>query len=292
MSEKSQTNREYRDRLFKFIFGNSENKEWTLSLYNAVNDSNYQNADDIEFNTISDAVYMSMKNDVSFLINDTFNFYEQQSTYNPNIPIRFLIYIGMVYSRYVERDSYNRFSKTIQRAPTPKCICFYNGKDETEDRFQLKLTDSFEFANKSDVEVTVTMLNINYEHNKALMEACAPLNEYSWFVNEISANKTKNNTLEDAVDAALNKMPDNFRIREFLFNNKAEVKRMCITEYDEQKAFAQQRAEGIAEGQIELLIDLIKDGTVSLETAAEKMNMSKEEFTRRAAEYQNKDTIK
>ena len=59
-------NREYKDRVFKFIFGNPTNKEWTLSLYNAVNGSAHRNPDDIRFNTLEDAVYMNMKNDVSY----------------------------------------------------------------------------------------------------------------------------------------------------------------------------------------------------------------------------------
>ena len=40
-------NRQYKDRLFKFLFGNPEHKEWTLSLYNAVNGTDYNNPDDI-----------------------------------------------------------------------------------------------------------------------------------------------------------------------------------------------------------------------------------------------------
>ena len=85
------TNRNYRDRLFKFIFGNPENKEWTLSLYNTVNRSNYEKADDIKYNTIDDAIYMNMKNDVSFIIENTMSLYEQQSTYCSNMPLRFLM---------------------------------------------------------------------------------------------------------------------------------------------------------------------------------------------------------
>ena len=51
-----EVNREYKDRVFKFIFGNPVNKEWTLSLYNAVNGSSHRNPDDIRFNTLEDAV--------------------------------------------------------------------------------------------------------------------------------------------------------------------------------------------------------------------------------------------
>ena len=34
-------NREHKDRLFSFLFGSETNKEWTLSLYNAVNETCY-----------------------------------------------------------------------------------------------------------------------------------------------------------------------------------------------------------------------------------------------------------
>lgn len=85
-------NSKHKDRLFSFLFGNHEHREWTLSLYNAVNGSAYDNPDDIQITTIEDVIYMGMKNDVSFLISDMLNIYEQQSTFNPNMPVRLLMY--------------------------------------------------------------------------------------------------------------------------------------------------------------------------------------------------------
>ncbi|MBQ7264769.1 MAG: hypothetical protein IJS61_01575 [Firmicutes bacterium] len=256
-------NREHKDRLFKFIFGNRKNLEWTLSLYNAVNGTRYTNPADIRITTVEDAVYMSMKNDVSFLIGDTMSFYEQQSTYNPNMPMRFLIYMGMVYSKYIENsEEYNLYSSNLQKAPTPKCVCFYNGTTEKEDRKEILLSEAFD--NKGDVEVKVLMININYGHNMDLLEACKPLNEYSWFVSRIREYQKNMNSLEDAVDAAIEEMGEDFVIKPFIIDNKAEVKRMCITEYDEEKTYAAQRregrAEGKAEGKRENALTMIKDG--------------------------------
>ena len=110
-----------KDRLFRYIFGRPENRAWTLSLYNAVNGTNYTDPDAIRVTTVENAVYMAMKNDLSFLIMDTMNFYEQQSTYNPNMPMRMLIYAGMVYSKYVEEEAnrINLYSSMRQRFPTP-----------------------------------------------------------------------------------------------------------------------------------------------------------------------------
>ncbi|MBQ9389778.1 MAG: hypothetical protein IJU07_06345 [Synergistaceae bacterium] len=97
------TNTKHKDRLFKFIFGNPEHKDWTLSLYNALNGSHYTDPEDIEFNTIEDVIYMGMKNDVSFLVMDamTMNIWEHQSSVNPNLHVLFLLYAGQLYDKYI-----------------------------------------------------------------------------------------------------------------------------------------------------------------------------------------------
>ncbi len=250
-------NREYKDRLFKFIFGNPNNKEWTLSLYNAINGSSYTDPDAIKLTTIEEAVYMSMKNDVSFLISDTMNFYELQSSYNPNMPMRFFIYAGMVYSKFVENDrSYHRYSSKQQFAPTPRCVCFYNGTANRDDRTVLKLSDSFH--SQSDIELTVTMINVNYGHNAELLEACKPLKEYSYFIDRIRSHKKNTDTIESAIDLAIADLSDNSIIKPFIVANKAEVKRMCITEYDEERFANEQREEGRAEGKAEGLLEALQ----------------------------------
>ena len=184
-------NYQYKDRLFKFIFGNPANKSWTLNLYNAVNGTHYTDADSIELTTIEDAVYMSMKNDVSFLFSEMMNFYEQQSSFDPNVPMRFFVYIARSYSNYIKNSKkYRLYSSKLQKAPTPKCVCFYNGTKQMPDKMILKLSDAFDKNLDPDVEVKVTMLNINYGHNKDLLDSCKPLHEYSWFVDRIRSEKT------------------------------------------------------------------------------------------------------
>ena len=110
-------NRQHKDRLFRCIFGNPEHKDWTLSLYNAVNNSNYTNPEDIQITTIQDVLYMGMKNDVSFLLAETLSIYEHQSTLNPNLPARGLIYFGMVLEKYVEdeRNKVNLYTAVCSR---------------------------------------------------------------------------------------------------------------------------------------------------------------------------------
>ena len=235
--------------MFKFVFGNSENKQWTLSLYNAINLTNYTNPDEIQFNTIGNVVYMRMKNDVSFIITFEMNLWEHQSSFNPNMPMRFFIYAGRLYEKYIVTSDYYQYSSTLQPVPRPICMCFYNGLKDQPERTFLKLSDAYE--GNVDIEVNVTMLNINYGKNQQLMDACEPLKEYAWLVDTVRRHQDEKTDLDAAVDSALEDMPEEFVIRPFLLENRAEVKSMFLTEYNEEKILKQERMEGRKEGRME-----------------------------------------
>ena len=163
MAEATGTNREYRDRLFKFIFGNPQNREWTLSLYNAVNGTQYTDADSIELTTIEDAVYMSMKNDVSFLFSEMMNFYEQQSSFDPNVPMRFFVYIARSYSNYIKNSKkYRLYSSKLQKAPTPKCVCFYNGTKQMPDNICFPADAAIHCCCSDEIEILMQIKMIKY----------------------------------------------------------------------------------------------------------------------------------
>ena len=230
-------NDEYKDRVFKYLFGNPANREWTLALYNAVNGSNYENPEDIQYNAIEDAVYLGMRNDVSFIIVEELHLWEHQSTYNPNMPMRFLLYAAKLYEKYIAGSDYYPYSSVLQPAPRPKCVCFYNGTGNQPERKILRLSEAF--GGEGDIEVLVTMQNINYGKNKVLMEACEPLSEYAWLVEAIRANQLTMRNLEAAIDAAIDEMPDEFVIKRFLLQNRAEVRGMFLTEYDQEKVLSQ-----------------------------------------------------
>ena len=77
--------KKYRDALFRRIFNE---KSVLLELYNALNQTDYDDADELIFYTIDDVIYLGYKNDVSFIVRGTLNLYEHQSTLNPNMPIQ------------------------------------------------------------------------------------------------------------------------------------------------------------------------------------------------------------
>ena len=260
-------NREYKDRLFNFIFGREENRKWTLSLYNAINGSEHKDPDEIEFNTLEDFLYLGMKNDTSFLIEDIISVYEHQSSFNPNMPLRMLGYISSLYSGYIKRKKYNKYGERLIELPTPKLVVFYNGEKNKDDKIILKLTDSFAESQRddSDIEVRVRMLNINFGRNACIMKKCKPLSEYAWFVERIrerirkekQSSGSKNPNLVEAVKQAIDGMPDDFEIKSFLVAHREEVEGMLDTEYNEAEVREQFMEDGRREGRNEERSDLI-----------------------------------
>ena len=243
-SDKSQANEKYKDRVFSTLFGNPEHKGWTLALYNAVNNSHYQNPNDIQFNTVDNALFLGIHNDVSFIIAFELNLWEHQSTPNPNMPMRFLRHIVQLYDKYIILSKYNAFSSRLQQLPRPRCVCFYNGTVDQPERQVLKLSDAFGISSEeSDVEVKVTMLNINYGKNQKLMNACEPLKEYAWLVARIRQHKEDTDDLEKAIDFTIDEMPRDFVIRSFIIGHRAEVKKMFLTEWNEQEMRQRDRDE-------------------------------------------------
>ena len=222
-------NRQYKDTVFRMLFSEKEN---LLSLYNAVTGNAYQNADDLKIVTLENAIYMGMKNDLAFMLETNIYLYEHQSTLNPNIPLRDLIYIGIEYQQYV--DDKSLYSSRLQKIPAPKFMVFYNGTDAVDDRVELRLSKAYEhLAGEPDLELKVLMLNVNEGHNKELMEQCQTLKEYAIYVARVRKYASEMN-LNDAVARAIDECIKEGILVEFLRKNRSEVKMVSILEYDKE----------------------------------------------------------
>ena len=140
-NEGIKVNREYKDRLFRMIFGAEENKHYLLSLYNAINHTSYTKKEDIEITTLEDVIYVKMKNDVSFLLDSQLSLYEHQSSYNPNMPLRGMMYFSHLYLQILSKQKRDIYSNSLVKIPTPRYIVFYNGDEKEEEYIELKLSD-------------------------------------------------------------------------------------------------------------------------------------------------------
>ena len=236
-------NRTFKSTLFIMLF---EDRKNLLELYNAITGKHYADPELLEINTLENAIYMSMKNDVSFLIDGRLSLYEHQSTKNPNLPLRFLLYISHLYSRLTVKA--NLYGETIVRIPAPEFIIFYNGKDEMPERQLLKLSDMYSVREeKPKLELEATLLNISGTNNRKLKEACRTLRDYAIYTDKIRAY-TETMELAEAVDRAINECIEEDILRDFLMGHKAEARAMSIFEYDQERHMQQEREAGIEKG--------------------------------------------
>ena len=223
-------NRKYKDTVFRMLFSDRNN---LLSLYNAVNGSNYEDPDALEIVTLENAVYMGMKNDLAFIINTNLFLYEHQSTYNPNMPLRDLFYISGEYQKLVDKKSL--YSSILQKIPAPQFIVFYNGTEKKKDSWVNHLSEAFKnLSGNPKLELEVLTLNINEGHNPELMEQCQTLREYAQYVACVR-RYAKEFELNKAVKLAVDECIRNNILSEFLRANKSEVISMSIFEYDKEE---------------------------------------------------------
>ncbi len=229
--EKLSANRAYKDTIFRWIFSDREN---LLSLYNAIAGKDYKDPEKLTIVTLENAVYMGIKNDLAFVLETGLYLYEHQSTYNPNIPLRDLFYIASEYQKFVDQKSL--YSSSVQKIPTPRFLVFYNGMDKrVQDKEVLKLSSMYENeTDEPDLELKVTMLNINAGHNKELLENCHILGEYAQYVDRVRKYATQMD-LNHAVERAITECIQEGILTEFLQRNRAEVFKVSIFEYDKEK---------------------------------------------------------
>ena len=223
--------RNYKDRIFRMVF---REKKALLALYNAMNETDYENEDDLKVTTLESAFYLEMKNDVSFVLYDELLLYEHQSTKNPNLPLRNLFYVSDVYSE-LTKDLFLYGSVPVQ-IPEPKFVVFYNGLENMQEREVLKLSSLYaKKAEHISLELETLVLNVNVGYNKILMERCRQLSDYAQFVSEVRKRLSKKIPLSEAVNEAVEDCIQRGILAEFLSKNRAEVIKVSIYEYDEEK---------------------------------------------------------
>ena len=272
-------NREYKDRLFTFIFGKEENRPYLLQLYNALNGTSYTDPSELEITTLQDVIYIRQKNDISFLLDSELSLYEQQSSYNPNMPLRGLMYFSALYRQFLSRQGTDLDSSSLVKIPSPRYVVFYNGLRELPDVSKLRLSDAFEIPDVSgEFEWTATVYNVNAGRNPAIMESCAALAQYADFIQWVREN-SETMPVKDAVDAAVRQAIAQNYLNGFFKKHREEVVDVSLTEFNEEE-FVRNRlkegeaigvAKGVAKGVVQgearlgkLISLLLKQGLIDL----------------------------
>ena len=264
-------NRNHKDALFRFIFKNPKD---LLSLYNALNGTDYMDVSDLTITTLEDIVYMSYKNDISFILGSEMSLFEHQSTFNPNMPLRGLFYFSSLYKKYVAENNIDIYSSKRAQIPIPRYIIFYNGRQEMPERYMMRLSDAFskvcdttedktsQFIFQPAMEITAHMININIGNNAELMEKCRLLHDYAAFIGLIRNYISQENDINTAVTLAINHAISHNILKEVLSVHTAEVRDMIMTEYNEEQHIKNEKNisydDGFNDGKIEAIKNMIK----------------------------------
>lgn len=235
--------RDYKDKLFRFYF---MDKRRLLSLYNALNGTSYTDPEALEVNTLKNAIFISMKNDISFIIDSEMCLYEHQSTLCPNMPLRGLFYFAKLYQKLVSEKELSSPKRII--VPTPKYVVFYNGKEKNDKEFVQYLSDSFEKKTDACMEVEVRHINVNYDTHHELLGRCREIEDYAFFIHEIRQNAEKF-PIEEAVNRAIENCIKRGVMKEFLIEHRAEVASMSIEHFNMEVFVKDSREVGYEEGE-------------------------------------------
>jgi hypothetical protein len=248
-------NREYKDSVFSFLFNDPDALR---ELYSALEGVPLPPGTPVTINTLSNVIFKGQLNDLSFTIdNKLVVLIEHQSTINPNIALRILMYIGRVYERIIDRKKV--YSGTLITIPRPEFIVLYNGTGPYPEQTSLKLSDAFAdtasvkgcSGTAPDLELLVKVYNINAGHNERILKKCERLKGYSLFVDKVREYRKSISDKEQAFTEAMKYCVENNILRQFLESHSSEVINMLITEWNTEEWGEVQREEGREKGREE-----------------------------------------
>lgn len=254
-----QTERNYKDTLFRMIFRQPEE---LLSLYNAIHGTDYKDTSLLQVVTLENAIYMNVKNDLACIVDCRMDLYEHQASVNPNMPLRDLFYVSAEYRGMVEMHSIYSHKKAI--LPPPTFIVLYNGTDQQPERRLMKLSDLYvPRVEEPNLELKVWQLNIGEGYNQQLKEKCPTLLQYAQYVTRVQ-KYAKEIPFEKAVELAIDECIKEGILADFLRKNRTEAIEVCIFEYDEELFRKAERELGREEGREEGLTEGRKESILLL----------------------------
>ena len=265
-------NRNYKDSVFTKLFSDPD---LLRELYCAIKGVTLSPDIPVSINTLEKVMYMNLYNDISFEIGGKLVILiEHQSTINPNIALRLLMYIARVLEKTVKGKSL--YSGKRLSIPWPEFYVLYNGQDSFPDEVIYRLSDLFERPEalglsknaKPLLELEARVININEGRNEVIAKRCKKLSEYSAFIAKTYEYVEEFGDKEEAVNEAVKFCSRHGILKEFLEIHGSEVLNMLLEEWnmEDAKEVWQEEAredglkEGLNKGKIEIAQNALAEG--------------------------------
>lgn len=159
--------------------------------------------------------------------------FEQQSSKNPNMPLRFLHYVSDVFRELFSNSMLHR--RSMIKIPVPHFVTFYNGLEKwIEDEDEIRLSDMYEIpTDNPELELKVRVININKDVH--ILNKCKTLRDYMTFVNKVRFKMgVEGDDVRIAVTEAMDECIDEDILVDFFEKHREEVVEVSIYDYDEE----------------------------------------------------------
>jgi len=245
-------NRNFKNGVFTTLF---DSPDLLRELYCALKGVSLPPDVPVTINTLENVLFLDFNNDISFEINGKLVvLIEHQSTINPNMALRLLLYVARVLEKKVKGRTL--YSNKVISIPWPEFYVLYNGKEEFPDEHVYRLSELFEESeslglpeNASPLlELEVKVLNINEGRNVAIVNRCRKLAEYSAFMARIYDYWKETGDFEEAIKKAIKYCEKHDILKGYLQIHGSEVLNMILTEWNTEDAIAFAREEGREDG--------------------------------------------
>lgn len=241
-------NREYKSDVFAMLM---VVPEYALEIYNVLNGSCYTDPAQIRIMKLEKGILLSIRNDASFVLDAYLNLYEHQSSYNPNMPLRFLIYFSALLEEMIREQEYDLYGRKQISLPTPKFVVFYNGLDKRPEKEVMRLSDAYEHQEEHySMDLECVAYNINPGYNRDIQTGSRVLSGYTVFVEKVR-NYAKIEDLEDAVERAVEECICEDILAEFFREHRKEVIKMAALDFTFERREKLIRRDSLEEGRKE-----------------------------------------
>jgi len=240
-------NREFRSDVFSMLM---EDRRNALQVYNALNNTEYDDPELVEVRTLDKGVSLSVRNDAAIVVDSVLSLYEHQSTVCPNMPLRQLFYVSNTLRKIVKNE--NLFGSSLVKIPVPKFVVFYNGEAKQPAVQELRLSDAFEKkTERPELELFCKVYNINPGMNDELLSRCRVLDEYMIFVNYVREYRKKygNDELKTAIEVAIERCIKEDILVEFFRKRREEVMKAMELDFTFERQIELESAAAMKRGE-------------------------------------------
>ena len=274
-----------KDSVFTLLFSDIKN---IRKLYQSLHDDSDNYSDeDFKIITLENVFINAPYNDLGFTVkNKVIILAEAQSTFNPNMGLRLLIYIAQSYHDYISEHKFNIFSEKLIRLPNPEFIVIYSGSKKT-DITEIRLSDCFEPGTTPNIELVVKVIGGNNVKEGIIQEYLKFCEMYDEKVRSVKPSKEKAYSLKKVIKDCI----DNGILKDFLTLHQKEVEDMMMTvippeqalEYIKLEEYNKGIEQGIAQGKLDTSLNFARNmlkNNYSIDSIIEITGLSREQIER------------